>query len=346
MKGEAVNDYRSNASRRENLVIIGLGVLLLATTTASLLLGKYPIEPGQAIAMLVDKIIPLEQTWTDQQATLFFNVRFPRIILALLVGCCLAVAGASYQATFQNPLVSPDILGASQGAALGAAVAILLGLGASGVSIVAFAVSLTTVLIVLLVGSRARGNHMMIVVLAGFMVSTLCQAGVSYAKLVADPTNQLADITYWLMGSLTGAKMDQIAHAFPVMLIGCAILFILRWRINILTMGDDEASTMGINAYAIRIIVLVAATIITAASVSLTGMVGWVGLIVPHIMRMLVGSDCRKLIPASMISGAIFLLVVDNVARLLSTSEIPVGILTAFIGVPFFLYLITRKKKI
>lgn len=337
----------SAASRRARFVVLALALILLIGATAiSLLLGRYPIDPAQAVAMLVNQIVPLDPIWTEQQATLFFNVRLPRILLALMVGCCLACAGAAYQGTFQNPLVSPDILGASQGAAFGAAVAILLGVSSFATSLFAFGFSLLTVLLVLLISTRARGNHMMVVVLAGVMVSSLFQAGVSYAKLVADPTDELADITYWLMGSLTGANMRDIGMVFPIMLIGCATLFALRWRINILTMGDDEAATMGVNARRTRIVVIIAATLVTAASVCVTGMIGWVGLVIPHLCRMLVGADYRRLIPASMLMGASFLLIVDDVARLATTAEIPIGILTAFVGAPFFLYLITRKKKL
>ena len=336
----------SAASRRARLVVLALALILVGTTAISLLLGRYPIDPAQAVTMLVNQIAPVDPIWTEQQATLFFNVRLPRVLLALMVGCCLACAGAAYQGTFQNPLVSPDILGASQGAAFGAAVAILLGVSSFTTSLFAFGFSLLTVLLVLLISSRARGNHMMVVVLAGVMVSSLFQAGVSYAKLVADPTDELADITYWLMGSLTGAHMRDITMVFPIMLIGCATLFVLRWRINILTMGDDEAATMGVNARRTRIIVIIAATLVTAASVCVTGMIGWVGLVIPHLCRMLVGADYRRLIPASMLMGASFLLIVDDVARLATTAEIPIGILTAFVGAPFFLYLITRKKKL
>ena len=331
----------SAASRRARFVVLALALILIGATAISLLLGRYPIDPAQAVAMLVNQIVPLDPIWTEQQATLFFNVRLPRILLALMVGCCLACAGAAYQGTFQNPLVSPDILGASQGAAFGAAVAILLGVSSFTTSLFAFGFSLITVLLVLLISTRARGNHMMVVVLAGVMVSSLFQAGVSYAKLVADPTDELADITYWLMGSLTGANMRDIGMVFPIMLIGCATLFALRWRINILTMGDDEAATMGVNARRTRIVVIIAAT-----SVCVTGMIGWVGLVIPHLCRMLVGADYRRLIPASMLMGASFLLIVDDVARLATTAEIPIGILTAFVGAPFFLYLITRKKKL
>lgn len=339
---------QSRAARHANLVIFGLAVFMVLAVGVSLMLGRYPIEPAQAIGMLVNAIpgVNLEQTWTDQQATLFFNVRLPRIILALIVGCSLATAGAAFQGTFQNPLVSPDILGASQGAAFGAAVAILIGAGAFTVSMSAFGFSILTVMLVLLISSRAKGNRILVTVLAGTMISSLFSAGVSFTKLVADPTDQLPAITYWLMGSLTGAKMSDIALAAIPMAVGIVILFVLRWRINILTMGDDEASTMGINARRLRLFIIIAATMATAASVAISGMIGWVGLVVPHLCRMIVGSDYRKLIPASMLFGASFLLVVDNIARLASTAEIPIGILTAFVGAPFFLYLITRKKKV
>ena len=321
-------------------------MLVIASTLASLMLGRFPITPAEAGGMLANLVVPVEPFWTAQQETLFFQVRLPRIALALLVGCSLAAAGAAFQGTFQNPLVSPDILGASQGAAFGAAVAILLGLGAFGISAFAFAAAIVTVMLVLLVSSRAKGNHMMVVVLAGVMMSSLLQAAVSYTKLIADPTDQLAAITYWLMGSLTGAKPADLAMAAAPMAAGLLALFALRWRINILTLGDDEASTMGVNAQRVRIVVIFAATLVTAASVAVTGMIGWVGLVIPHFARMVIGCDYRKLLPASMLMGASFLLVVDDVARLATTSEIPIGILTAFVGAPFFLYLITRKKQL
>ena len=325
---------------------MALGVLVVVATLASLMLGRFPITPAEAGGMLASQVVPIEPFWTSQQETLFFQVRLPRIVLALLVGCSLAAAGAAFQGTFQNPLVSPDILGASQGAAFGAAVAILLGLGAFGISAFAFAAAIVTVMLVLLVSSRAKGNHMMVVVLAGVMMSSLLQAAVSYTKLIADPTDQLAAITYWLMGSLTGAKPADLAMAAAPMAAGLLALFALRWRINILTMGDDEASTMGVNAQRVRIVVIFAATLVTAASVAVTGMIGWVGLVIPHFARMVIGCDYRKLLPASMLMGASFLLIVDDVARLATTSEIPIGILTAFVGAPFFLYLITRKKQL
>ena len=337
---------QSAAARKAHLVILGLAIFMVVASFASLLLGRFPIEPGQALGMLASTVFPVDQTWTNQQETLFFNVRLPRILLALMVGACLATAGAAFQGTFQNPLVSPDILGASQGAAFGAALAILTVGGAFATSIYAFAFSMLSVFVVLLISNRAKGNRVLVVVLAGVMVSNLFQSGVSFCKLVADPADDLPAITYWLMGSLTGAKLSDLALVAAPMAIGMVVLFAMRWRINILTMGDDEASTMGINAKHTRYVVLLAATLVTAASVAVSGIIGFVGLVVPHLTRMIVGADYRKLIPASALMGASFLLIVDNVARLATTAEIPIGILTAFIGAPFFLYLITRKKKL
>ena len=346
-KDEDVIFAGSKNAAKANMFIIVTVILIVVVTLISLMLGRYPISPGDAIAMLFGQIIPIDQTWTDQQAIMFFNVRMPRIVLALLVGCCLAAAGAAFQGTFQNPLVSPDILGASQGAAFGAALGILIGLNSQMVSLSAFCFSIVAVLLVLLVSTRAKGNRILVVVLSGVMISSLFSAGVSFAKLVADPQDQLPSITYWLMGSLTGAKLDiTLAVVVIPMAIGLIVLFALRWKINILTMGDDEAQTMGIDARKIRLIIIVAATLVTASSVAVSGMIGWVGLVVPHLCRFIVGSDYRKLMPASMASGAVFLLIVDDIARLISTAEIPIGILTAFVGAPFFLYLITRKKKV
>lgn len=347
LRRHAARDVLNPGSRRANAVIIGLVAFMVLATGVSLMLGRYPIAPDQAVQMLLSMAFPVEQTWTAQQETLFFNVRLPRILLALMVGGCLSVAGAAYQGTFQNPLVSPDILGASQGAAFGAAVALLAGAGSLLVSTSAFAFSMLSVVIVLIVSGRAKGNRVLVVVLAGMMVNILFQSAVSFTKLVADPADTLPAITYWLMGSLTGAKLDiNLGLTFIPMAIGTAVLFALRWRINILTMGDDEASTMGVDARRLRIVVLLAATLVTAASISVTGLIGWVGLIIPHLCRLVVGTDYRKMLPASMLMGASFLLIVDNISRMATTAEIPIGILTAFIGAPFFLYLITRKKKL
>ena len=249
-------------NRKANITLAALGIILVVLAVLSFLVGRYPISPDKVVALIANNVLPIDQFWTDQEAVIFFNVRLPRVLLAMLVGCSLSAAGAAYQGTFQNPLVSPDILGASQGAALGAAVAILIGFASFGVSALAFVFAIVTVMLVVLVAQAARGNQVLTVVLAGVMVSSLFSAGVSFAKLVADPADQLPAITYWLMGSLTSAKPTDVTMVLPFMAVGLVTLFILKWRINILTMGDEEAATMGVNTKRLRLIIILAATLI------------------------------------------------------------------------------------
>lgn len=331
-------------SYRTKLTVFILLILLFVAILVSFMLGKYPIQPGDVFRILLSKVFSIEKTWTDQMELIFFNVRLPRILLSCLVGCCLATAGAAYQGTFKNPMASPDILGASQGAAFGAALAIMNHLGNRYVTILAFVFSILTVLLVILISKKAKGGKIVGLILAGIMISSLFQAATSYLKLVADPDDQLPAITYWLMGSFAGTKFSDVLFALIPMAVGLVPLFLLRWRMNLLTMGDEEAKTMGVNVPMVRLVVILASTLITAASVSVSGMIGWVGLVIPHLSRRLVGNNYASLIPTSMAFGALFLLIVDNFSRNLWTSELPIGILTAFIGAPFFIYLIMRKE--
>ena len=321
--------------------------------TGSIVLGRYPIGFEETVFILAHKFmnwmdsiglpsINMEVFWSKTQEALLLNHRLPRIIIACLVGCCLAAAGASYQGVFQNPMAAPDILGASSGAAFGAALAILFHLPESMVMIFAFTSSMMTVGLVIYVGNHAKGKRVLGLILAGIMISSLVSSGTSYIKLVADPNDQLPAITYWLMGSLNGTTPKDVLFVIWPMLIGLIPLFLLRWRVNILTLGDEEARTMGINAKRLRTIVILCATLITAASVSVSGMIGWVGLVIPHLTRRVVGNNYKYLMPASMLSGAIFLLLVDNVSRNMLVTEIPIGILTSFIGAPFFIYLMSK----
>ena len=323
----------------------------------SFVLGRFDVPLLQVVKIVVSSILEwfgkllgvdlaLPRTWTDQQAAVVLNIRMPRIALACLVGACLATSGTAYQSVFQNPMAAPDILGASSGACFGAALAILLGLSSAQITLVAFVSSLVTVALVYIIGKRARGTQVVNILLAGVMVSSLFSAGTSYIKLVADPNNQLPAITYWLMGSLSGARESDVAFVIWPILIGLVPLLLLRWRINLLTLGEEEASAMGINTTALRLVVILCATFLTASAVSVSGMIGWVGLVIPHLSRKLVGNDCRYLLPSSVIFGTIFLLLVDNVSRNLLATEIPIGILTAVIGTPFFIYLMTRKERL
>ncbi|MBN2794118.1 MAG: iron ABC transporter permease [Clostridia bacterium] len=319
-------------------VILGLIILI------SLSLGRYQVSIINVFRILINEIVPLQETWSSEMASVVLNIRVPRILLAVLVGSCLSVAGVSYQGVFQNPMASPDLLGATSGAAFGAALAILLGGSSMMISMSAFIFSLLTVLIVYFIGKKASGNSVMNLILSGIMIGSLFTAGTSLIKLVADPTNQLPSITYWLMGSLSGAKNKEVVFVALPMLLGLTPLILMRYKINILTLGDDVSKSLGINPDHMRLIVIVASTMITAASVSISGMIGWVGLVIPHLTRKIIGNNYQYLIPGNLIIGGGFMLIVDNISRNLLSVEIPIGILTAFIGAPFFAYLILRKE--
>ena len=324
---------------KKQLTVLLLAALLLLAILLSFLLGRYSVSISDLFSVLAGKM------QGTPEAAAILNIRLPRILIAVLVGACLSAAGAAYQGVFQNPMASPDILGASAGAGFGAALAIFMNFNSAGITAMAFAMSLITVFLVIFVSKYAKGERVLGLVLSGIMISSLFQSGTSFLKLVADPTNKLPAITYWLMGSLVGATKKELAFVIWPVLLGIVPLLLLRWRLNVITMGDDEARSMGVNANRVRTVVIFSATLITAASVSVTGMIGWVGLVVPHMMRRLVGSDYRYLMPASMLGGGLFLLLVDNISRNAGSSEIPIGILTAFIGAPFFLLLITRRSE-
>ena len=343
--------YKTERSRRTGYVFLILVIVLIAVFLISFMLGRYPVSVARVLEAFADRLMKLFglqgiASVTPEINAVVWNIRLPRIVMACLVGCCLSCAGAAYQGVFQNPMASPDILGASNGAAFGAALAILFGLNSRMITIASFASSIVTVAIVFLVAKYAPGQKTMNLILAGIMIGSLFSAGTSYIKLVSDPSNQLPQITYWLMGSLSGVKLkDFNLVVIGAMAAGCVTLFAIRWKINLLTLGDEEARSLGINTNRLRLIVIIASTLVTAASISVSGVIGWVGLVIPHIARKLVGSNYRYLIPASMISGAVFLLIVDNFSRNLYATEIPLGILTAFIGAPFFVYLILKRAK-
>jgi iron complex transport system permease protein len=323
-----------------------LSAILIAVFILSFALGRYGVSAAQVVRILIGRIAPIEKTWTAEMETVVVNIRLPRIFMASMVGMSLSAAGAAYQGVFQNPMASPDILGASSGAAFGTALFILMGFSARAILPGAFAASLCAVGAACLVARCAPGLRVANLILAGVMIGSLLTAGISYVKLVADPSDELPKITYWLMGSLSGSTRADVAFALFPMALGLIPLFLVRWQLNLLALGDEEAQTLGVNVRFLRVLVIACATLVTAASVSVSGMIGWVGLVVPHLCRKLVGSDYRSLMPASLIAGAAFLLVVDDVSRTLRATEIPIGILTALIGAPFFLYLLVRWERV
>lgn len=324
-------------------LIIILIIVLIALFVFSFTIGRYNISINDFI-ITIHKLITGKTDINKTFYRIIFYVRMPRIILAIFVGAALSVSGAIYQSLFQNPMASPDILGCSNGAATGAAIAILLDFSKNFITLNAFIFSLLTIFLVYLIGHRASGNRIVNLILAGIMISSIFSAITSTIKLVADPNNKLPEITYWLMGSLSGFTNSEIPYAIIPIIISLVITYLLRWKLNILSLGKEEATSLGVNVKLYRLIYVILATILTATSISFSGTIGYVGLVIPHLSRKLIGNNNNYLIPVSMLLGSIFLLLVDNVSRNFLSTEIPIGILTAIIGAPFFLYLICRKE--
>ncbi len=332
-------------TKRFVALLVPLSVFFVALFVVSCALGRYPISPLEVGRLLfIAPFTHLPGTPVSQGAIVLFQVRLPRIIAAALIGAGLSASGAAYQGLFRNPLVSPDVLGVSAGAGFGAALGIFFSLGALGITVLSFGLGLVTALAVGLLARRVGNDSTLALVLSGIMVGSLLSSALSFLKLVADPSNVLPAITYWLMGSLSSIKQGDVLFVGPLMVGALGLLHLLRWRVNVLTLGDEEARSLGTAVGLSRVLVIVAATLATAASVSVSGMIGWVGLVIPHFARMIGGSDYRYLLPLSMVMGASYLLLVDDLSRLLTTAEIPIGILTSFVGVPFFLYLIRRGR--
>lgn len=332
--------------KRTTVFVLAI-VVMLALFFASFMIGQYPMGPTEVVKAIGSKIFGWDFGLSEMAQTIVWKVRLPRILAALLVGAALSVAGAVYQGLFRNPMVSPDILGASSGAGFGAALAILLSFSYALIQVNAFVFGIMAVGIAYFLCQRvSQGKDaLLMLVLTGMIVSTLFSSFITLTKFVADPDSKLPEITYWLMGSLATITLDDIAFLIPPLLIGFIPLFSLRWQINAMAFGDEEAQAMGLNVKRLRFLFIVTSTLLTSAAVAVSGIIGWVGLVVPHMVRFMVGPNYRDLLPMSFIVGGTFLLAVDDIARTLFTSEIPLGILTSIIGAPFFFYLLLKRKK-
>ncbi|MDR0817705.1 MAG: iron ABC transporter permease [Clostridiales Family XIII bacterium] len=308
----------------------------------SSLLGRYFASP---VAVWNDIIAHLTggKIADPKLDTALFNIRFPRIAVVVLVGMALSSAGASYQGMFRNPLVSPDLLGASAGASFGACLALLLNLGNVYIQLFAFAGGLLAVGLVMLVNKAVRGDAILGLILGGILIGTLFSSGTSIIKLVADADDKLPAITFWLMGSFAGVTRHDVLPLLIPMVIGFILVLSQGWNLNAMSFGEDEARTLGVNTRLTRTLVIAGATLLTASSIAVAGIIGWIGLVVPHLTRALVGPNYRILLPTTMLTGATFLLIVDNFARLIYSVEIPIGLLTSILGVPFFV-VIYRKN--
>jgi iron complex transport system permease protein len=325
-------------------IIVLLILVLLAALALAVATGPFPLTLADAVHAL-RRLAGLGDTPPDAGEIVLTRVRLPRVTAAALVGAALAGAGTAYQTLFRNPLVSPDILGVATGAGLGAVLGILLGMSVAGIQALAFVAGLATVILVYLIAAALRRHERtLVLVLSGVVIGALAGACIALVKILADPYDQLPAITFWLLGSLAGVKVGDLALVAPLVFAGLVPLALMRWRIGVLALGDDEARALGVDVARLRGLVIFAATLMTASVVAVSGVIGWVGLMMPHIARMIVGPNFGRLLPAAMILGAAFMLVVDLLARSIARVETPLGILTAVLGAPFFLWLLARDR--
>jgi iron complex transport system permease protein len=326
-------------------LLIAIAVLVAGLLFA-FMVGRYPVDIGDLFTVLAAKIAGQSASVSPAAESVILQVRGPRVLAAVLVGGALAVAGTAFQGLFRNPLVSPDILGASSGAALGAVLGIYFSLGILAIQTLAFAGGLFAVAAVYLIGSAVGGRDpILVLVLTGVVIGALLGAGVGLVKYLADPYNQLPAMTFWLLGSLAAASPADLVPLFGPVALGTAVLVAMRWRMNVMSLPDEEARALGISTIPVRIAIVAAATLTTSASVATAGIIGWVGLVVPHLARSLVGPDFARLLPTAAILGGGFLLFIDTLARTLAPVEIPLGILTAVVGTPFFIWLLTSMQR-
>ena len=327
-------------------VKVAIAVVVVAAFFVSFALGHYGLSPVEVVQGVWTHFTGGVDSLEAQKAdNVLFRIRFPRILVVMLVGAALSVAGASYQGMFRNPLTSPDLLGASAGASLGACLALLLNLPGEMVQLFAFVGGMLAVGLAVGFNRFVDYDPTLGLVLAGILVGTLFQSGTSLIKFMADANDKLPTITFWLMGSFAAIDVEDLLMCLLPMAVGFAILISQSWRLNVLSFGDEEARAMGVNTRRTRLLVIFAATLITSISVSVAGIVGWVGLVIPHLARALVGPNYKVLLPTSMFIGATYLLLVDDIARLVSTVEIPIGILTAILGVPFFVIIFRHNMR-
>ncbi len=329
--------------RRSRVRWILLALLPVVCLLMALAIGRYYVAPATVLRILGSHLLPLDTTWREFDYSVVCQVRLPRVLLAMLVGAALSIAGASFQGIFGNPLASPDALGVSSGTGFGAALALLLfNHNMIAVQLWALFFGMVAIGLTFLISRLRKRQQVLMLILSGVVVSSFFQAMISLIKYIADPESKLPTITYWLMGSMATASYRDLAVVAGIIAVGSAVLLLLRWRINLLSLSEEEAKSMGVNVTLLRWTVIGAATLVTAATVSTCGFIGWVGLIIPHAVRMLVGSDYRAILPASLLLGATYMLIIDLIARTATASEIPLSILTAVAGAPFFAYLLRK----
>jgi iron complex transport system permease protein len=320
--------------------------VLLAGLVLAFTLGRYPVSFADMVDVLLARLTGRPSSVPLAAQDVVLMVRGPRVLAAVLVGSALAVSGTAFQGLFRNPLVSPDILGASSGAALGAVIGIYFSLGVFGIEALAFGGGVAAVAAVYAIGSAVQARDpILVLVLTGVVIGALLGSGVGLVKYLADPYNQLPAMTFWLLGSLAATSAHDLLPLFGPIALGTLVLLALRWRMNVMSLPEEEARALGVPTGLLRVAIVAAATLVTSASVAAAGVVGWVGLVVPHLARSLVGPDFARLIPTAAVLGGGFLLLIDTLARTAAPIEIPLGILTAFVGTPLFIWLLASVQR-
>lgn len=322
-----------------------LFVCVLVCIVLAACVGKYPVSPGESLKIMLGALLGKAGSANEMTVNVVLGLRVPRILASVIVGGALSMSGAAYQGIFKNPLVSPDFLGVSSGACIGAAVAILLSLSATYISVFAFVFGIVAVLITVAIPAIMGNRSNVMLVLSGIIVGTAMSSILGFIKYIADPNTQLASITYWTMGSFSYITLADLLAILPLIAIPGVILILMAWWIDVLSMGEEEARTLGARVGLIRGITIICATLLTAASVCIAGTISWVGLIVPHFGRMAVGPSNRRLLPMCALLGGLFMLAVDTLTRTIGTTEMPVSILTGVLGAPIFCWLLFRQRR-
>ena len=334
----------TSSLKKQGLINMALFLILLMLILVCLCVGKYSIEPGECIRILWGKLIHARPSWEGMDEKLLMGIRFPRTMATVIVGAALALSGAVYQGIFKNPLVSPDFLGVSSGACVGAAIVILLSLSSGLVQVFAFFGGILAVSLTVMIPSAMRSESNIMLVLAGIIVGGVMTSILGFIKYIADPETQLAAITYWQLGSFAYVDNKAIISILPLSIAAAVILLAMSWWINVLSLGEQEAQMLGANVTVLRGICIVCSTVLTAGAVCISGTIGWVGLVIPHFGRMIIGSDNRYLLPGCCFIGGIFMLLVDTITRVIGPAEMPVSILTGLLGAPFFAWLLYRQR--
>ena len=325
--------------RRATLIVLPFLLLFL-----SLFVGRLDVAPREVLRIVGGQVLPIARSWPASVEIIVIQIRLPRALMAMSVGAGLSISGAAFQGMFKNPLVSPDVLGVSAASGFGAALAILLTRSTLELQLLAFGFGLVGVAITYMLARIYQTTPVLMLVLSGVVVGAFFSALLSGAKFVADPENKLPAITYWLLGSFNGVTLRTVMIVLPAIATGTVGLLLVRWKLNLLSMGDEEARALGVATERVKAVIIVCSTLITAVAVSTSGVIGWVGLVMPHVARTLVGPDHRRLLPAALSVGASYVLIIDGVARTAAAVEIPIGILTAIVGAPYFAYLLRRTS--